>query len=280
MSALVLGATGTTGAKVLRGLRAKGVAAVGAARKGSERRFDWSDARTHGAALAGVDRMYVLPPPGDAAPEERTIPFLERARAAGVERFVLLSSSAIAEGDPGLGQIDAWLRSHAPQWTILRPSWFMENFFDPNRQHQATIAAEGRIVSATGDGKVGFIASEDIAAVAVAVLTDGPQRTAPVLTGPAALSYGDVAAILSRALGHPVRHDSVTVDELADRFTTLGIPEAYATFLASLDEAIARGAEANVTDAVQRLTGRAPMAFAEFAEESAGKTRGAGEQRQ
>ena len=279
MSALVLGATGTTGAKVLRGSRAKGIAAFGAARKGSDRRFDWSDVSTHDAALAGVDRMYVLPPPGDAAPEERTIPFLERARAAGVRRFVLLSSSAIEEGDPGLGRIDAWLRSHVPQWTILRPSWFMENFFDPSRQHQATIAAENRIVSATGDGKVGFIASEDIAAVAVAALTDGPQRTAPVLTGPAALSYGDVAAILSRTLGHPVRHDSVTVEELARRFTTLGIPEAYAIFLAGLDEAIARGAEAKVTDEVQRWTGRAPIAFAQLAEARAGKTRAEGERR-
>ena len=260
MSVLVLGATGTTGARIVQRLREREVPVVGAARAGSDRVFDWSDPSTHDAALTGIERIYVLPPPGDAAPEERTLPFLERARAAGARRFVLLGSSAIPEGAPGLGRIDGWLRRNAPEWTVLRPSWFMDNFVDPRRQQRQSIEREGRIVSATRHGRVGFVAADDIAEVAAAVLTKGPQNTAPILTGPAALSYDEVAAHLG------VRHDSLTVDELAQRFTTMGIPARYAKVLASLDEAIANGAEDRVTDDVLRLTGRPPMAFADFLE--------------
>jgi uncharacterized protein YbjT (DUF2867 family) len=76
---------------------------------------------------------------------------------------------ALPEGTPGLGAVHSLVRMTTPEWTVLRPSWFMQNF------------------TATGNGRVAFIDAADIAAVA--------QH---VLTGPEALSYADAAEILTR----------------------------------------------------------------------------------
>ena len=68
----------------------------------------------------------------------------------------------------------------------------------------------------TGTGKVGFISVDDIA---VAALTASAALNADyVLTGPEALSYDDVAAIVSTTLGRPVRHIVLDPAQLADRF--------------------------------------------------------------
>ncbi|MFD0474850.1 hypothetical protein ACFQ0B_46350 [Nonomuraea thailandensis] len=102
----------------------------------------------------------------------------------------------------------------------------------------------------------------DIAAVAGHALTDEvPHNTDHILTGPEALSYDDVAAVLSRREGKPVRHRAVSVAELARHFAERGMPADYARMLAAYDEAIRDGSEDRVTDAVERVTGRPPRRF-------------------
>lgn len=109
-----------------------------------------------------------------------------------------------------------------------------------------------------------FIDAGDIAAVAATVLTDhAPHNTDYVLTGPEALSYAQAADIISRAVGHMVRHRSVDPDTLVALFTSAGLSADYATLLASLDAVIAAGAENRVTESVQRITGRRPRSLAE-----------------
>ncbi len=261
MSTLVIGGTGKTGTPIVRGLRELGVDVLIATRT-SERVFDWRDPSTHEAALAGVDRLYAISPLGDDRPQERMIPFFERALGCGVERIVMLSSSAVTEDMPGLGEVDRWLRTHAPQWTVLRPSWFMQNFTDPGMIHPRTIAAEGVIYSATGQGRVPFVDVADIAAVAVRALVDeAAHDTAHRITGPAALTYDDIASLLG------VRHVALSPGELAAHLARHGVPETYGQLLAALDTSIAAGAEAEVSDVVERVTGRVPRSFRAFLSE-------------
>lgn len=258
MSVLVIGGTGKTGAPIVRGLRARGVQTFAASRKG-ERRFDWGDAASWGPAIAGVDRLYAIAPLGDARPQDRMVPLFEQALAGGVRRIVTLSSSAVTEDAPGLGEVARWVRTHVPEWTVLRPSWFMQNFFDAGGFHAKTIAAERKIVSATGAGRVPFVDAEDIAAVAVRALTDEiPHQTAHVITGPEALSYDEVARILG------VCHEPLHADAFAAFLASQGIPPDYAQVLANLDTLIASGAQAEVTGTVARVTGRPPRSFADF----------------
>lgn len=150
---LVIGASGTTGGRTAAQLIAAGRRVKAASRRatpvpGAEPvRFDWGDPETHVGALDGVDRVYLIPPPGDFDPASVMLPFLRQARAAGVRRAVLLSSSAIPEGGPAVGMVHQALPGLFDEWAVLRPSWFMQNFTGAHA-HADSIRADGTILTA------------------------------------------------------------------------------------------------------------------------------------
>lgn len=263
---LVTGGTGTTGSLVARILREQGHQVRVATRtpdEGGEVLFDWFAPDTHAAAMAGVDAVYLVAPSNASEVLDAMRPGLETAMSAGVRRFVLLSASALAESSPMMGAVHAYLRASVPEWAVLRPSWFMQNFLG---HHAETIRTDDAIYSATGDGRVPFIDAGDIAAVAARALTDQrPADSDLLLTGPAALSYAEVAGILSRVLGRTIRHRALDTDAMAGRFVEAGLDPAFARLLAGLDAGIAAGAEDRTTDTVERVTGRPPSPFSAFA---------------
>lgn len=262
---LVIGATGTTGSRVATGLAAQGVRvrrATRTPRAPGQIRFDWSDPATHRPALTGAGAVYLIAPTGVADPASLVESLLHEAVESGVRRIVLLSSSAVTAETPGFGALPLLVRTMSPEWTVLRPSWFMNNFTGDHPVAQGVRA--GEIVTATGSGRVGFVDAEDIAAVAVRALTDErPHNTDHLITGPEALSYAEAAAIIADVTGKPVTHRAVGAPELINRLSSL--PREYAAVLAAMDVAIAAGAEDRVTDTVTRVTGRPPQDFRTFA---------------
>ncbi|MEU2212216.1 NmrA family NAD(P)-binding protein [Streptomyces hygroscopicus] len=263
---LVIGATGTTGSRTAARLTAAGHRVKAASRHATPVPgaqpvpFDWYDPATHAAALDGADRVYLIPPLGDSDPAAVMLPFLRRARDTGVHRAVLLSSSAIPEGGPAVGVVHQALPGLFEQWAVLRPSWFMQNFTGAHA-HAVSIRDDGVILTATGSGRVGFVDAEDIAAVAAHALTDAhTPNTDLVLTGPEALSYDDIATIITEVTGRTVVHRRLSYEQLRDRLTAL-VPPEFAAILAGMDRAIAEGAEDRTTDTVQRLTGRPAGSF-------------------
>lgn len=262
---LLIGGTGKTGRLIAERLAACGVEARIATRSpvsAGQIRFDWKDPASHDAALAGATSVYLVAPSNNFDPLPAMRPFLEQAVARASGRLVLLSASSLEEGGPMMGEVHAWLRTHARCWTVLRPSWFMQNFVT---QHLASIRNEGCIYSATGDGRVPFIDAADIAAVAVTMLLDPslPSRD-HILTGPEALSYDASARLLAAAIGRPIRHLRLSSEQLAKRYLSFGLPEAYAATLAEMDDAISRGAEDRTTSEVETLTGQLPTTLARF----------------
>lgn len=262
---LVTGGTGKTGSLVARQLAARGLEARIATRNVTtpdQVHFEWGNTASFSAALDGVDAIYLV------APTDRTDhlavmrPLLEQAVNQGVSQLVLLSASSLPEGAPMMGEVHAWLRANAARWTVLRPSWFMQNFVT---QHLPSIVNEGCVYSATQDGRTPFIDAADIAAVAVEALSDPRLASAErILTGPEALSYDEVAARLSAVSQRPVRHCRLTVEELARRYAGFGIPEHYAGELALMDDAIAHGSEDRTTTEVEQVTGRTATTLTDF----------------
>ncbi|MFE3588488.1 ergot alkaloid biosynthesis protein [Streptomyces niveus] len=268
---LVTGATGTTGRRVVDRLAAGGHRVKAASRGATALdgagavRFDWYDPATFGDALDGTDRVYLVAPVGSLEPADVMLPFLDRARTAGVQRAVLLSSSAIESGGPAMGQIHQALPGLFDEWAVLRPSWFMQNFTG-DQPHALSIRADGTILTATGAGRVGFVDADDIAAVAVHALTDTRAPNSDlVITGPQALSYGDVADVLSGVVGRTVTHRQLTYEQMRDRLAAV-MPAEYAAMLAGMDRSIAEGTEDRTTDTVERVTGRPAGTFRAFAE--------------
>jgi uncharacterized protein YbjT (DUF2867 family) len=264
---LITGGKGKTGRRVASHLAAKGIDFAIGTRKPDgphDRHFNWADLSS-ASAFDGCNAVYLV------APTDRTDhlavmqPLLQQAIERGVQRFVLLSSSLLPAGGPMMGEVHAWLAENAPEWAVLRPSWFMQNFSEG--PHAATVRDEGIIYSATGTGRVGFIDAEDIAATATACLTaTTPLNSDVVLTGPEALSYDDIAATITSALGRPIRHLSLAPSALTARFIAQGLPRDYAETLTQMDVDIAAGAEDCTTLGVDQVARQRPTSFRAFAE--------------
>lgn len=272
---LVTGATGNTGSAVTRLLRAAGISVREASRRpGAEgiraegiraegARFDWFDPQTYAPALANVERMYLVAPVGEAEPAPIVRPFIEIGLRQGLRRVVLLSSSAIEPADTGLGALHRLVTDLLPEWTILQPSWFMQNLVGEHPVAQGL--RDGVVTTATGDGRIGFVDTEDIAAVAThALLQEDSPNSALVITGPEALSYTEVCTLASELTGRTIRHVAVGSAERAEQIAATGVPRDFATMLAAMDEEISKGSEDRVTDTVARLTGRPGTSVAQF----------------
>ncbi|OXM17196.1 NAD(P)H-binding protein [Paenibacillus herberti] len=230
-------------------------------------RFDWYDDSNHEIVLQGISAIYLVAPP-DMHPEEVMIPFIRRALDASIRRFVLLSSASVSEYGPVFGPVHQYLQEHAPEWAVLRPSYFMQNFTEGGHGH--TLRQQGQIFTATGDGKVGFVDAEDISAVGFHALTDKePHNREHIITGPQSLSYDEVAALIHRLTGLTVDHRLITEEQYAEALTAASVPATYAEFLAVLDVRIRlEGSEDQVTDTVLRVTGRKPRSFEDFIQDN------------
>ena len=273
---LVTGGTGKTGRELVRLLREKGVPVRVASRNPAADdpdavRFDWDDPATHQVALAGQDRVFLVPPGQSADPMPSVGPFLAEARRLGVRRVVLLGSSIPLA--PRAMELADQVRDQ-PGWVVLRPSGFMQNFLSPHPMGEQ-IRRDGEIRTAAGDGRLGWIDVRDIAAAAAALLTDldavhGDQRDY-LLTGPQALSHAEAAAIITAGTGRPLRMVHASVDQQeADRLAA-GIPAHFAAILAGADASVRAGREDGLSTAVLDLTGHPPRDFTRFVEEHAAR---------
>ena len=255
MVTVVTGATGTTGRRVAAALEAAGEPVRRVSRSLSG--FDWADPATQDAALDGAEALYLVAPVDAADPLPLVEPALRRALDRGLLRVVLLSSSLIEPSSSGYGGLATLVRE-APEWTVLRPSWFAQNFTGDHPVAAGVRA--GRVVTATGQGRVPFVDASDIAAVAAAALRGAAPGEA-LITGPEAVSYEAACAVAADVVGHPVKHVAVSPGVLVDHLVGAGMPRPVAEVLAGLDELIAAGAEDRVTDVVERVTGRPPTAW-------------------
>ncbi|GAA1086752.1 MULTISPECIES: NAD-dependent epimerase/dehydratase family protein [Streptomyces violaceusniger group] len=273
---LVTGGTGKTGSALVELLRGHGVPVRVASRHPSGGaldavRFDWADPATHPAALRGVDRVFLVPPVNTVDPMPLVGPFLAEAQRLGVRRVVLLGSAVVLPNAPSALELAARVRAR-PGWVVLRASGFMQNFLSPHPVGER-IRRHGEIRTAAGDGRVGWIDARDIAAAASVLLAD--PRVEPseqgdhLLTGPQALSYQDVAAIISARTGRPVRVVRIGTDEQAANYRAAGTSAEFAAAIAAVEDGIRAGQEDQVSTAVLDLTGRPPRTFAAFVQEHA-----------
>ena len=262
---LLIGGTGKTGKRVARQLEEKGIdfqLATRHPKQAKDRYFDWEKPCSD-SVFTGISSIYLVSPTHSSDHRAIVRPVLEQALAQGVKRFVLLSASSLPEGGPLMGQTHAFLRQHAPEWCVLRPTWFMQNLSE--QHHQATIKNEGKIYSATEIWRIGFIDAEDIARSAVtALLASEAPNNDFILTGPKTLSYGEVAELLSADLGFSVEYVPLTVEQMAARYQLSGLDADYAQLLAAMDRDVAQGGEDRLSENVKKLTGKEPNSMAQF----------------
>ncbi|CAL9357373.1 NAD(P)H azoreductase [Nocardiopsis dassonvillei] len=261
---LVIGGTGTTGRRVARLLTEQG-RAVRVASRSSAHRFDWADPATWDSALEGVRAAYVVP--NDADP--RTPDLIAAARDRGLERLVLLSARGNDDPDyyadrPNTDNVHSQgekaLADSGLEWTVLRPTWFTQNFTEGLF---APMVQAGDLRLPLQDAACPYIDTDDIAEVAVAALTrDGHQGRTYEMSGPHPLTLDEVAEAFTEA-GTPVTRTSVTTEEFVAAQVADGVPEEVALIWADVLGPLARGRESHLSTGVQEALGRPPRSLAE-----------------
>jgi uncharacterized protein YbjT (DUF2867 family) len=261
---LVLGGTGKTGRRVARGLRARGmpVRAVGRA---SDPAFAWGERGTWDGALDGVGAAYISYAPDLAVPGavDTVRAFIDHALVRGVQRLVLLSGRGESEAQA----CERVLQDSGADWTIVRASWFDQNF---SEGEFAGMVRDGAIALPAGAIPEPFVDADDIAQVAVAALTEtGHVGELYEVTGPRLLTFDDVARELARATGREVAFTPIPRAVFAEAIAASGAPRDIAWLLDYLFGTVLDGRNAYTCDGVERALGRPPTDFAEFARRAA-----------
>ncbi|KAG6140330.1 hypothetical protein E4U28_003448 [Claviceps purpurea] len=279
MTVLLTGGTGRTAKHIAGIFRQTNVPFLVASRSSSagtaenHRKFDWLEEETFPNALS-VDQgmqpisvVWLCPPPlYDLATP--VIKFIDFAVSQNVKKFVLLSASVIQKGGPAMGKIHGHLDSIKDvTYTVLRPTWFMENFSTKGEIQCEAIRRDSTVYSATENGKIPFISVVDIARVAACALTAETLKNSDhILQGPDLLTYDEVAQALTGVLGRKITHTKMTEGELAEKLMEEGVTPEEAYMHAAMDSMIKSGSEERVvSDEVKEWTGVKPRGFINFA---------------
>ncbi len=261
---LVLGGNGKTGSRVAARLQRLGKSVRIGSRTG-EPPFDWDHEPTWTAALHGVDAVYISYYPDVSFPgaADRIGAFARTAVAHGVRRLVLLSG----RGEPDALPSEDGVRSSGAEWTVLRASWFAQNF---SEHFLLEPVLDGVIALPAADVAEPFLDVDDLADVAVAALTqDGHAGQVYELTGPRLLTFADVADELTRATGREVRYLPVTPEQYGAAAMRAGVPAEEVEPLTELFTRVLDGHNAYLTDDAERVLGRRPRDFADYARDAA-----------
>src|SRR5215213_573988 len=261
---LVLGGTGKTGRRVAQRLKARGVPTRIGSRSG-EPPFDWEDRVTWEPLLRDVGSAYVTYYPDLAVPGsvEAVRSFAELAMENGIGRLVLLSG----RGEPEAERAERVVQEAGLQWTILRSTWFMQNF---SEDYMLEHVLSGEIRLPAGDVPSPFLDADDIADVAVAALTEeGHAGQLYELTGPRSLTFAEAAAEIAEATGREVRYVPVSLEEHAAEASEHGVLAEVVELLTYLFSEVVDGRNANTTAGVRLALGREPKDFTDYAREAA-----------
>lgn len=282
---LVTGSTGKVGLHLVEALQAAGAPFKALARseasvqaltaKGAAVvRGDLADGDSLKPAFEGVDRLFLVSAASRFAALEKAA--VDLARASGVRQVVKLSALGASPdaASPILrahGQAERHLEGSGLDFTILRPTFFQQNwvaFFS------AAIRAGQPVYTNAGEGRMGWVDTRDIAAVAARVLTEpGHGSLVYDLTGPESLSSAEAAARLAARLGREVPVVGVPDAAAFAAMQGMGMDRWYAYGMTALHQLVRRGGADLLTGTVELVTGSAPRGLDAFFDEHLGAFR-------
>lgn len=271
---LVVGAGGNVGGAVVAAAGVLGVPVRAAGRDPAalaERlpgvptvHLDLGDRATFAPALEGAGALFLVRPPAVARVGPTLNALVDVARAQGVEH-VVFSSVTGADTNPVVPhhRVETHLHTCGLPWTVLRPGFFAQNLADAYRRD---VVEGDRVVLPAGDARVAFVDTRDVGAVAAHVLADPvPHRGAAyVLTGPQAVTFEEVAAVLTRELGRRITYHPVGVPTYARHVRRQGLPLAQVLVQTVLHAGLRRGQAERVDPTLEELLGRPGRTVEEY----------------
>ena len=226
----------------------------------------YRDRETAEEALAGVGTLFMVSASENEDRLHEHLTFVDAAAAAGVRHVVYVSFfGAAPDATFTLARDHAATERHLKDsgmaWTFLRDNLYLE-FVD----HM--VGQDGVIRGPAGEGRAAVVAHDDIARVAATVLLDPPAHAGATysLTGPEALTFAEMAEVVSDVTGRAVRFHDETVEEAYASRAVYGAPDWQVDAWVSTYTAVAAGELDGVTDDVERLTGRRPLSLRAYLE--------------
>ena len=275
---LITGASGNVGSEVLKQALAVGLkiratfqspdkaAKAPAGMEGVI--MDYAKPDTIRPALHGVEKIFLVGPPVRDLPAMEAN-FIKEVRAAGPKHIVKLSALGGRESmfPSGHRHSEENIEASGLPYTFLRPNAFMQNLVNYNA---GTIRSHNAFYGCQGNGAVSVVDIRDIAAVAVMVLAaTGHEGKSYALTGGEALTNEQVAEKISRVAGRKISYVDLPPAEFKKAILSTGTPEWSADALLDLQRLYREGKASLLTDDVERLTGRKPITFDQFAHDYA-----------
>jgi len=225
---------------------------------------DLDDPASLDEALHGVQAVYLLTPAGPGQ-VEKEFAVIDAVVKVGGARVVKQAAMGFDTGIGRLGDNHARSVEHLTrsglQHTVLAPNSFMQNLLGT----AALVQQQNILPIAGGDAAVSHVDARDVAAVAAHVLTsEGHEGATYEITGPAALTYAEVAAQLSELVGREIRYVDVPPEQAREAMVGGGMPAWFADAFGELTAAYREGRGAKVTDEVQKAAGRPARPLTEF----------------
>jgi uncharacterized protein YbjT (DUF2867 family) len=231
---------------------------------------DFDDAETVAHALQGVERAFLLTNSSERAETQQST-FVDMARRVGVKHIVKLSQWAASSDSPVRflryhAAVERKMRESGLAYTFLRPNLFMQGLL----AFRETITGLSKFFAAAGDAKISAVDVRDIAAVAVAALSEeGHEGHTYDLTGPEALSHGEMAEKLSGVLGRRIDFVDIPPEAMRETLISVGLPVWQADGLIEDYAHYSHGEASEVATGVQDATGKPPRSFGDFARDYA-----------
>ena len=212
------------------------------------------------AAFEGADAVFLVSASESRDRVQEHFTAVDAAVAAGVGRIVYLSFMGAAPD-----AVFTFARDHAATEERIRASGVEFTFLrDCMYAEYAPLmcGSDGVIRGPAGDGRVAWVARDDVADVAAAVLADGGHAGSTYeVTGPEALTMAETADVLSGVVGRDVRYVEETLEEARESRRPSGHPDWEIEGWVTSYAAIAAGDLARVTDTVERIAGHPPRSL-------------------
>ena len=273
---LVTGATGNVGRALLPMLKNAEANLFAGSTHGHDQlgvrgiSIDFNNCDALQKVFAGIELAFIVIPLNPSMVEmARNI--TKVAKVSGIKHFVRISGAGADPNSPFAvarvqGQVDQILSESGVSTTFLRPKNFMSNF----KTFMAGMIKSGTVYSSQGEGRIPFIHVDDIAAVAAAVLNNPARHVGQsyVLSGPRAMTNREALDVIGKAVERHINLVSISEEAAQKSMRDMGMPEMVIDVMSSLNQVIAAGYVAELTDTVRQITGRPPKTFEEFAQEN------------
>ncbi|ALB29791.1 SDR family oxidoreductase [Companilactobacillus heilongjiangensis] len=225
--------------------------------------FDFLDPSTFEAAFDGVNKVFFVRPPQLAKPKQDMLPFLTFAKQKQIQQIVFVSLIGV-EKNPMTPhhKIEQMILDLKIPYTFIRPSFFMQNL---NTTHREDIQKNHDLFIPAGNARTSFIDTRDIGEVAgITLMNDKYLNQKLNITGPAALSYQEIAKIMTKVLGTPITYSKPSLLKFRKVMLKRGIKKDFVNVMVMLYLITQLGNAKEVTDTAAKVLGHTPRTIQNY----------------